>query len=91
MLEIVTFTAPHAWASALINGDMSGYSDAECALIEKACVDLCAKYGNAFPVDVSEAWFSAPRTGYYGDGLAGDYAEYSLLVDSERLRGGSAT
>jgi hypothetical protein len=83
MFETVTFTAPAYWSSALINGDYSGCDDEECEAIKAACDNLIRRYGNAQPVDVSEPFFTSGNTDY-GD-LAGDYAEYTLLIERKSL------
>ena len=77
-LDLITFTAPSSWASALINGDASGLDEAETQAIDACLADLLAEHGSAHICDCTEAEFRN-RPGDYGD-LAGDYSTYSMLV-----------
>jgi hypothetical protein len=77
-MEIIEFTAPASWASALINGDDSGMDEAECLGVRACIDDLVAKHGSAFVCDCSEPEFQW-RGGDYGS-LAGDYCTYTMTV-----------
>jgi len=70
-MQTLTFELPAHWACALINGDLSGYTDAE---VKEITLWLQAN-GNPNIVDmVGEPFFGR------FNGLMGELAEYTALA-----------
>jgi hypothetical protein len=77
--ETATIDLPSFLAVALINGDVSGFTDEEEETLEMVYNMVKDQYGqNASIVDVSEDTFFAKW--YDGDGLGHDMATYTILV-----------
>lgn len=69
-----TFDAPAHWASALVNGDMTGLSDTEAAEFEA----WCALQASLWVVDCSEETFIGRW-----NGLQTELCTYTTLQHSE--------
>lgn len=74
-IQIITFTAPTSWASALINGDISGMSKSEIVDINVCCQKLISEHGNALVCDCENIGFQS--RGDFGT-LMGDYSRYTI-------------
>lgn len=69
-----TYRLPSHWASALINGDYSGYSDKEQAEIEKF---LSTAEGSAVDTGGDESFFSWRND---ANSLGADCFDYTFLI-----------
>jgi hypothetical protein len=76
-LQIVTATAPSAWASYLINGDSSGIDAEDVAAADRFVAEILG----AWPVDCEDAGF---RWNHDASGimpLGADCQLYSALIE----------
>lgn len=48
------FTLPTHWATALVNGDLTGFDDDDLKHIEEFTEDMVHQYGKCWCVDVGE-------------------------------------
>ena len=72
--EIITYTLPLYWASALINGDLSGLEENEIDELDR----FLERESNPYFVDVSEeTWFSWSND---ANRLGGDVAEFKAIA-----------
>ena len=84
--EIVEYTLPAYWASALINGDVSGMEDDEIIQLDKFVDDVVIEHGHAcFTIadDDDEPSFTAYHDAKYLGVLAADCFTYTLLIEKE--------
>lgn len=80
-MKHLTMELPAFWASALINGDVSGMEDEDEQALDKFTAYMVAEYGQCWAVDVSEEssftrWHDAQSYGV----LACDCAVYTFDV-----------
>ena len=82
--ETVEYILPVSWASALINGDVSGLEPDELELIEWFCLDVIAEHGNAHfscgDLD-DEKSFCKNHDVWYLMPLAADCAPFYILQE----------
>lgn len=77
-LEVITATAPSAWACYLINGDASGLDAADV----KACDAWIAREGLGTPVSCDDAGFLHWHDARPECPLAADCQTYAFLIDA---------
>ena len=53
-MKLLELDLPTHWASALINGDMSGYDDGDIAALDAFTDDMVKEYGQCWAVDMAE-------------------------------------
>lgn len=75
--NVVTYTAPSAWASYLINGDASGLEDGEQATVDA----WLASIGLGDPVSCDDAGFRHVHDAFAFMPLAADCQTYSFLKE----------
>lgn len=52
-MKIETFILPTYWASAMINGDLTGYNDDDLQAIHLFTADMVKEYGQCWCLDVT--------------------------------------
>jgi hypothetical protein len=57
VIELEHYDLPEFWASALINGDYSGYEEDEIEAIESFTREMIDTWGKCWCVDVDESSF----------------------------------
>lgn len=77
-LDILTITAPSAWATYLINGDDSGLEEDEI----RACDAFIARQGVGSPVSCEEAGFVTWHDARQECPYAADCQDYVFLLES---------
>ena len=84
-MEIEIYELPTHWASALINGDLSGYDSDDLEAIRRFADDMIRRYGKCWCLDVSDDegnFVKYHDASQYGV-LACDVAEFSFDVTKE--------
>ncbi len=82
MYQPYTYRMPAYWASALINGDASGTTDAELSEIEQATAAITAEIGHAHCSGMeNESEFESGYAADFGGNLAGAFADFIFLVE----------
>lgn len=65
-VQLEQYDLPMFWAPALINHDLSGYTDEELDALEKFIDDMITLHGRCWAIDVGDdTWFT-----YWHDALA---------------------
>jgi len=80
-MQIETFQLPDFWASALINGDISGLSDEDEQALEAFTNSMIKDYGSCWAIDCTdEAHFSKFHDASSFGVLACDVLKFSFDV-----------